>query len=230
MARASRAVADQHKIDIERSSSRLFKEYGLHGVTVAQVMADAGLTHGGFYGHFRSKDELAAIACARAFAESGERWSRRIAEANGDGREARRRLMDPISPKTTATTPPTAAPPPRSPATSRASPRTSRFAMSTWPACVRWSTPGAGRCPIPTVLKPTTPRLRKSRYSSVRWRLRALRAAIRFPMPSSRRRAASSSSHDFHALTPHPPARQDHTCSRTPYPAGSTGTAFTTRG
>ncbi|CAG2147872.1 TetR/AcrR family transcriptional regulator [Cupriavidus plantarum] len=95
MARASRAVADQHKIDIERSSSRLFKEYGLHGVTVAQVMADAGLTHGGFYGHFRSKDELAAIACARAFAESGERWSRRIAEANGDGREARRRLMDP---------------------------------------------------------------------------------------------------------------------------------------
>ncbi|QET04639.1 MULTISPECIES: TetR/AcrR family transcriptional regulator [Cupriavidus] len=95
MARASRAVAEQHRIDIERSSSRLFKEYGLHGVTVAQVMADAGLTHGGFYGHFGSKDELAAIACARAFAESGEKWSQRIADSGGDGREARRRLADP---------------------------------------------------------------------------------------------------------------------------------------
>lgn len=95
MARASKAVAEQHRIDIERSSSRLFKEYGLHGVTVSQVMADAGLTHGGFYGHFASKDELAAIACARSFTESGQRWDKRIAEANGDGRDARRRLLDP---------------------------------------------------------------------------------------------------------------------------------------
>ncbi|MFJ5383864.1 TetR family transcriptional regulator, partial [Cupriavidus sp. CER94] len=59
MARASRAVADQHRTAIEAASARLFRQYGLHGVTVAQVMADAGLTHGGFYGHFSSKDDLA---------------------------------------------------------------------------------------------------------------------------------------------------------------------------
>lgn len=44
-------------------------------------MGAAGLTHGGFYGHFQSKDELAAVACANAFEGSIERWKKRIAEA-----------------------------------------------------------------------------------------------------------------------------------------------------
>jgi TetR/AcrR family transcriptional repressor of nem operon len=43
-------------------------------VSVADIMASAGLTHGGFYGHFESKDELASVACARAFEESASRW------------------------------------------------------------------------------------------------------------------------------------------------------------
>lgn len=37
-------------------------------------MAAAGLTHGGFYGHFASKDELAAIASRKALEDSGTRW------------------------------------------------------------------------------------------------------------------------------------------------------------
>ncbi|KAI3590572.1 Transcriptional regulator, AcrR family [Cupriavidus sp. U2] len=94
MARASRAVADQHRTAIEAASARLFRQHGLHGVTVAQVMADAGLTHGGFYGHFSSKDDLAAAGCARAFADSAARWRQRIQQAGGDRHAARRFLVE----------------------------------------------------------------------------------------------------------------------------------------
>jgi len=94
MARASRAVAEQHKAAIEEVSARLFREHGLHGVSVAQVMADAGLTHGGFYGHFASKDELVARACALAFEESAGSWRHRIDQAHGDRQAARHSLVD----------------------------------------------------------------------------------------------------------------------------------------
>ncbi|MFC0397699.1 TetR/AcrR family transcriptional regulator [Paraburkholderia rhizosphaerae] len=74
MPRVSREQADKNRAVIEAASARLFKEHGLNGVSVADIMATAGLTHGGFYGHFESKDELAAIACAQAFDESVTRW------------------------------------------------------------------------------------------------------------------------------------------------------------
>ena len=77
MARVSRAQAGRNRIAIEEASSRLFREQGINGVSVADLMAAAGLTHGGFYGHFESKDALAAIACARAFANSAAAWKKR---------------------------------------------------------------------------------------------------------------------------------------------------------
>src|SRR6476661_5599379 len=40
-------------------ASRLFREKGFDGIGVADLMKEAGLTHGGFYGHFESKDHLA---------------------------------------------------------------------------------------------------------------------------------------------------------------------------
>lgn len=87
--RVSQQQTDQHRIAIEKASSRLFREKGLHGVSVAEVMAAAGLTHGGFYGHFSSKEGLAAVACAKAFESSGTRWDQRFAEL--PGRSQRRR-------------------------------------------------------------------------------------------------------------------------------------------
>lgn len=51
-------------------ASRLFRERGFDTVTVADVMKAAGQTHGGFYGHFKSKDALIAAAVAHAL--SGE--------------------------------------------------------------------------------------------------------------------------------------------------------------
>jgi TetR/AcrR family transcriptional regulator, transcriptional repressor for nem operon len=69
MPRVSRKEAEQHREDVINAASRLFLEHGIDGVSVPAVMAKAGLTHGGFYGHFASKEALVAEACAKAFAE-----------------------------------------------------------------------------------------------------------------------------------------------------------------
>src|ERR1700760_4571716 len=79
MPRVSRAEAESHREQITEAPARLFKERGLRGVSVADLMGAAGLTHGGFYGHFESKDALAGVAVARAFEQSAERWNKRVA-------------------------------------------------------------------------------------------------------------------------------------------------------
>ena len=79
MPRVSRAEAETHREQITEASSRLFRERGIKGVSVADLMGAAGLTHGGFYGHFESKDALAGVAVARAFEQSAERWGKRVA-------------------------------------------------------------------------------------------------------------------------------------------------------
>ena len=79
MPRVSRAEAESHREQITEASSRLFRERGIKGVSVADLMGAAGLTHGGFYGHFESKDALAGVAVARAFEQSAERWGKRVA-------------------------------------------------------------------------------------------------------------------------------------------------------
>jgi len=91
MPRVSRAEADRHRAQITEASSRLFRERGIKGVSVADLMGAAGLTHGGFYGHFESKDALAGRAVEHAFAQSAERWRQRIAAAPDDA--ARRAVL-----------------------------------------------------------------------------------------------------------------------------------------
>src|SRR6201998_4122097 len=49
---------------IVKEASRLFRERGFENVSVGEVMKAAGLTHGAFYAHFRSKEELQAAAVA----------------------------------------------------------------------------------------------------------------------------------------------------------------------
>lgn len=79
MPRVSRAQAESHREAITEASARLFREHGLQAVSVAELMGAAGLTHGGFYGHFESKDALAGVATGHAFAQSAQRWRQRIA-------------------------------------------------------------------------------------------------------------------------------------------------------
>jgi TetR/AcrR family transcriptional regulator, transcriptional repressor for nem operon len=93
MPRASKQQTQQHRLAITDASARLMRERGIHGVTVSDLMAAAGLTHGGFYRHFESKETLAGEACARAFAESVQRWQQRVA-AGPDRRSALLALTD----------------------------------------------------------------------------------------------------------------------------------------
>ena len=66
---------------ILRAAARAIRKYGYEGVGVADVMKEAGLTHGGFYAHFVSRDALLAAAADQAGAESIEHLTRAIAAA-----------------------------------------------------------------------------------------------------------------------------------------------------
>ena len=73
----------EHKLEthariVKRASVRL-REKGAHGIGVADLMKDAGLTHGGFYAHFNSREALVIEAFAHAMDRSTERW-RKIGE------------------------------------------------------------------------------------------------------------------------------------------------------
>lgn len=56
----------QNRSRILTEAGRLFREKGFDAVSVAEVMKAAGMTHGGFYGHFQSKDDLVAQTIAHA--------------------------------------------------------------------------------------------------------------------------------------------------------------------
>lgn len=58
---------------LEAGATRLRTE-GLAGAGIANVMKDAGLTHGGFYVHFANKTELAAAALRHALADNRKNW------------------------------------------------------------------------------------------------------------------------------------------------------------
>ncbi len=67
------------------TASRAIRRAGFQGVGVADIMKEAGLTHGGFYAHFASRDALLAEALVHAGQQSAERVSKGNAarEANG---------------------------------------------------------------------------------------------------------------------------------------------------
>src|ERR1700689_3937773 len=73
--KVSRSEVEKHRKQILDRATELFREKGFDGVGVADIMNSAGLTHGGFYGHFASKDELAAQACAGAAAKNMAPWT-----------------------------------------------------------------------------------------------------------------------------------------------------------
>lgn len=65
--RRSKTEKERSRDEIVAAAARLYRENGIGPTSVSEVMGAAGMTHGGFYRHFSSKDDLAAAAIARAF-------------------------------------------------------------------------------------------------------------------------------------------------------------------
>jgi len=77
--RVSREQAAKNREHVIDTAARLFREKGYSGIGVADLMKEAGLTHGGFYGNFDSKEALMAAACERAFDGTTAMWGDLIA-------------------------------------------------------------------------------------------------------------------------------------------------------
>ena len=85
--RVSREKAAENRETIVEAAGNLFREKGFSGIGVADIMRAAGLTHGVFYGHFKSKDGLAAEASKAVMARSAASWAKTLAEHPDDALE-----------------------------------------------------------------------------------------------------------------------------------------------
>ncbi|HZR36538.1 MAG TPA: TetR/AcrR family transcriptional regulator, partial [Nevskia sp.] len=72
--KVTREQAELNRQRTVEAAARLFRERGFDGVGIAQLMEEVGLTHGGFYGQFSSKEDLMVEACAKALQQSHQRW------------------------------------------------------------------------------------------------------------------------------------------------------------
>lgn len=77
--RVSRAQAEKNHQNVINEASRLFREKGFDGIGLKDLMKGAGLTQGGFYKQFQSKEDLIAQASHRAMDLATERWSDALA-------------------------------------------------------------------------------------------------------------------------------------------------------
>jgi len=78
---------ETHDRIVKKASVRL-REKGAHGIGVADLMKEAGLTHGGFYAHFDSREALVIEAFAYAMDRSMEHWRKITGEASPEKRLA----------------------------------------------------------------------------------------------------------------------------------------------
>ena len=78
---------ETHARIVRKASVRL-REKGAHGIGVADLMKEAGLTHGGFYAHFDSREALVIEAFAYAMDRSTEYWRKTAAQTPPDKRLA----------------------------------------------------------------------------------------------------------------------------------------------
>ncbi|MEJ7935151.1 TetR/AcrR family transcriptional regulator [Sphingobium sp. AN558] len=94
--KVSRERAAHNRDAVVEAASRLFRSHGVDGVSIGEIMQESGLTHGGFYKQFGSKEALAAEACARALERGAERW-RGIIDAAAPGDEVKALTQDYLS-------------------------------------------------------------------------------------------------------------------------------------
>ncbi len=126
MPRVSQEQAKLNRQRVVEVAATLFRERGLHGVGVADIMGAAGLTHGGFYGQFANKDALAAEAFETALTDNG--------------RGQLDSLVSNYLSIAHVRAPGWAVPSLRSPTTSHGKPRTARSDPASREACAGWWT------------------------------------------------------------------------------------------
>lgn len=85
--RVSRAQAKANRENVINVASKLFREHGFNGIGLSNLMKGAGLTQGGFYKQFSSKDDLIVKASASALENSNNRWADLIAGSSDPLRE-----------------------------------------------------------------------------------------------------------------------------------------------
>lgn len=93
MGRVSQAQAQENRQRVVATASRMFREKGT-AVSVADLMKAAGLTHGGFYKQFGSKEDLVDEAIAHAFDEQAAHSAVAPEEQAGEREAARRTLIE----------------------------------------------------------------------------------------------------------------------------------------
>ena len=93
MGRVSQAQAQENRARVVAAAARLFREQGTD-VSVADVMKAVGLTHGGFYKQFASKEALVAEATAQAFSDIAAVRDQEDAAHDGRREAARQGLTD----------------------------------------------------------------------------------------------------------------------------------------
>ena len=90
--RKSKVEAAETRRRIVEVAAREFRLNGIHATGLADVMTQAGLTQGGFYRHFESKDQLVAEACAQATKDVVDALE--VAASHGDGKEGFKAIVD----------------------------------------------------------------------------------------------------------------------------------------
>jgi TetR/AcrR family transcriptional repressor of nem operon len=84
--RVTKLQAAENRERIVAAATRLFREHGFDGVGIDALMQSQGMTHGGFYRNFESKDALASEACTRTMATAEINWAKMIARGGAEAR------------------------------------------------------------------------------------------------------------------------------------------------
>ncbi|PSM44657.1 TetR/AcrR family transcriptional regulator [Streptomyces dioscori] len=85
MPRITQEDKARNRRNILEAAGRMFRSQGIDAVGIAELMKEAGLTHGGFYNHFASKDDLVVEVCGASFAASLGSLARTVEEGPDQG-------------------------------------------------------------------------------------------------------------------------------------------------
>jgi TetR/AcrR family transcriptional regulator, transcriptional repressor for nem operon len=93
MPRITKEDKARNRQNILEAAGRMFRSQGVDAVGIAELMKEAGLTHGGFYNHFASKNDLVVEVCGASFATSLGVLARTVEEGPDQGGSPLERIV-----------------------------------------------------------------------------------------------------------------------------------------